>query len=170
MLADQAVIFTSLVDSDDLMDPAIGLTAHLFQEQVPKEFDARITVIASDCFGVAIYARSPAARVDFRADYDAVSYAPLTLPPELPGQLRMYLDRFGLACGAFDFVVTPGGETTSWNAVPTDNGAGSRMTQVCRWPKLSPATLRRAGWTGDHGRGRWRPTSISLRYGAGRSR
>lgn len=110
ILPDQRVIFTSVVDPNDLDDPAIRLTAHMFQEQVPKEFDARVTVIADKCFGVAIHASSEAAKVDFRADYDAVSYTPLTLPAELPGQLRAYLDGFGLAFGAFDFAVTAMGK------------------------------------------------------------
>jgi glutathione synthase/RimK-type ligase-like ATP-grasp enzyme len=109
ILPDQKVIYTSLVDPHDLDDPAISLTAHMFQEQIPKDFDARITVIADKCFGVAIHTESPAARVDFRADYSAVSYMPLALPADLPGKLRAYLDRFGLAFGAFDFAVTPEG-------------------------------------------------------------
>jgi glutathione synthase/RimK-type ligase-like ATP-grasp enzyme len=110
ILPDQKVIFTSVVDPNDLDDPAIHLTAHMFQEQIPKEFDARVTVIANKCFGVAIHANSEAAKVDFRADYDAVSYTPLTLPIELPGQLRTYLDKFGLEFGAFDFAVTAEGK------------------------------------------------------------
>lgn len=109
-LPDQKVIFTSVVDPDELTDPSIGLTAHLFQEQIPKEFDARITVIGDACFGVAIHSESSAARIDFRADYDSVTYRPLPLPGELPHQLRAYLDRFGLAFGAFDFAVTTEGQ------------------------------------------------------------
>ena len=108
-LPDEKVIYTTPVDPNELDDPAIHLTAHLFQEQIPKEFDARVTMIGDKCFGVAIHPGSPAARVDFRADYDAVSYAPLTLPVDLPRQLRAYLDRFGLAFGAFDFAVAADG-------------------------------------------------------------
>lgn len=106
ILPDQRVIYTSVVDPGDLDDPAIRLTAHMFQEQIPKEFDARVIVVADKCFGVAIHASSEAAKIDFRADYDAVSYTPLTLPVELRSQLRAYLDTFGLAFGAFDFAVT----------------------------------------------------------------
>ncbi|MGH3517323.1 MAG: MvdC/MvdD family ATP grasp protein [Haloechinothrix sp.] len=109
-LSDQKVIFTSVVDPGEFNDPSIGLTAHLFQEQIPKEFDARITVIGGACFGVAIHAESPAARIDFRADYGSVTYRSLPLPGDLPRQLRAYLDRFGLAFGAFDFAVTADGE------------------------------------------------------------
>jgi glutathione synthase/RimK-type ligase-like ATP-grasp enzyme len=109
ILPDQKVIYTSVVDPDDLDDQTISLTAHMFQEQIPKDFDARITVVADKCFGVAIRTESPAARIDFRADYSAVSYTPLALPADLPGKLRAYLDRFGLAFGAFDFAVTTEG-------------------------------------------------------------
>jgi len=106
ILPDQKVIFTSVVEPGDLDDPAIRLSAHLFQEQVPKEFDARVTVIGRACFAVAIRGDSPAARIDFRSDYSSVRYSVLALPPDLPGQLRAYLDTFGLAFGAFDFAVT----------------------------------------------------------------
>lgn len=106
ILPDQKVIFTTVVDPNDLDDPAIRLTAHMFQEQIPKEFDARVTMIGDKCFGVAIHASSQAAKIDFRSDYNAVSYTPLTLPIDFPSQLRAYLDRFGLAFGAFDFAVT----------------------------------------------------------------
>ena len=109
-LPDDKVIFTTVIEPGDLDDPAIRLTAHLFQEQIPKEFDARITMIGDRCFGVAIHATSPTAKIDFRADYDAVSYTPLTLPADLPGRLRAYLDRFGLEFGAFDFAVTADGK------------------------------------------------------------
>lgn len=109
ILSDQKVIYTSVVDPDDLDDPTIGLTAHMFQEQIPKQFDARVTVVGDQCFGVAIYAESETAKIDFRADYDAVRYAPLELPTDLPGKLRAYLVELDLAFGAFDFAVTSGG-------------------------------------------------------------
>ena len=109
-LPDEKVIFTTVIDPEKLDDPAIRLTAHLFQEKIPKEFDARITMIGNQCFGVAIHPESPVAAIDFRADYDAVRYTPLALPADLPRRLRAYLDWFGLAFGAFDFAVTADGK------------------------------------------------------------
>jgi ATP-grasp ribosomal peptide maturase len=110
ILPDRQVIFTSVVNPDELNDSSIGLTAHMFQEQIPKDFDARVTVIGDACFGVAIHSDSPAARIDFRSDYGSVTYRSLPLPAELPRQLRAYLDKFGLAFGAFDFAVTTEGQ------------------------------------------------------------
>lgn len=110
ILPGDKAIFTSVVDQDHWDDPAISLTAHLFQERIPKAFDARITVIAHQCFGVAVHAHSDVSRIDFRADYDSVTYTPLKIPGELESQLRDYLDHFGLVFGAFDFAVTQDGE------------------------------------------------------------
>jgi ATP-grasp ribosomal peptide maturase len=102
----ELVTYTSVVTATDLDDAAIRLTAHLFQELLPKRRDLRVTMIGDACFAVAIDARSDSARIDYRADYAAVAYEHVDLDARLRGQLRAYLDHFGLAFGAFDLVET----------------------------------------------------------------
>lgn len=104
-----AAVYTSIVGSADTRDPSIGLTAHTFQEWVEKKTEARVTVVGDQCFAVAIHAGSPASSIDWRADYDAVSYTVIDLPPDLVTKLRRYLDRFGLVYGAFDLIESPDG-------------------------------------------------------------
>lgn len=66
-----------------------------------------MTVVGKKVFAAAIHARSEAARVDWRSDYDSLDYE-VTEPPEAVtiGMLA-FLEYFGLSFGAFDFVVTP---------------------------------------------------------------
>ncbi|MGH3897160.1 MAG: hypothetical protein ACRDTA_02690 [Pseudonocardiaceae bacterium] len=77
---------------------------------MPKRYDARVTMVGHRPFAVAIHAHNDATRIDWRADYDALTYAPLN-PPEhiITGTIR-YLHAFGLEFGAFDFTVAPHGE------------------------------------------------------------
>jgi len=98
----------SLVGVDDVNDGVAG-TAHLFQENVDKAFEVRLTVIGDRMFPVAIHAGSEAARLDWRTDYRSLSYAPVTLPSEVEKGVRRLLDELGLFFGALDFAITPEG-------------------------------------------------------------
>lgn len=103
-------VFTSLVDPTDLDDARIRLTAHLFQELVPKAYDVRLTIVAGHHFTAAIHPTGGDAPVDWRTAPGAVTYRTTTCPRAvLNGALAM-LDQMGLLYGAFDFVVTPEGE------------------------------------------------------------
>lgn len=98
----------SLVEADDVDDGVAG-TAHLFQENVEKSFDVRLTAIGSRMFPVAIHAGSNAARLDWRTDYRSLSYTPITLPTEVEKGVCGLLEELGLYFGALDFAVTPDG-------------------------------------------------------------
>jgi hypothetical protein len=58
--------------------------------------------------------------VDWRRDYDALSYEVIDCPPDVAEAAGRFLGTFGLRSGAFDFVVTPTGE---WIMLEC-NGAG----------------------------------------------
>ncbi|MFB7906400.1 ATP-grasp ribosomal peptide maturase [Kitasatospora sp. NPDC056076] len=91
------------------LDESLELTAHLLQEWVHKRNEVRLTVVGEEMFPVAIHAGSPAATVDWRADYDALEYEPTGIPEETAAGVRRFMARYGLNYGAFDFVVTPSG-------------------------------------------------------------
>ncbi|WP_169747923.1 hypothetical protein [Pseudonocardia acaciae] len=59
---------------------------------------------------MAIDADSPRARIDWRADYDALRYSPIEVPAEVRTGMLDYLRAFRLHYGAFDFVIRPSGE------------------------------------------------------------
>jgi ATP-grasp ribosomal peptide maturase len=104
------VIYTSPVtDLDDLLDPALGKTAHLFQEQIPKAFEARVTVVGTQVFTVRIDAGSPAAREDWRSDYDALAYSLIELPQVVAAGLVDLHQRLGLVYGAADLICDEAG-------------------------------------------------------------
>lgn len=99
------LLYTSEVaDLQGLLDPAIGRTAQMFQERVSKAFEARAVVVGTDVFAIRIDAGSDIARGDWRADYDALTYAHLELPSDLCSALVELHERLGLVFGAVDLI------------------------------------------------------------------
>jgi ATP-grasp ribosomal peptide maturase len=80
--------------------PGVARTAHLFQRKVDKAADVRLTVVGPEVFAVRI---DGAPRLDWRRDYDSLSYRWITAPPDVVSGARAFLDAFGLVFGAFDF-------------------------------------------------------------------
>jgi ATP-grasp ribosomal peptide maturase len=101
---------TTLVDPAAVDPGQLAATAHLLQEWVPKAFEVRVTMVGSRALAVAIHAGSGRGRVDWRAGYRDLRYEPVEVPPPVAAGMVGYLGAFGLAYGAFDFVVTPAGE------------------------------------------------------------
>lgn len=104
-----AFIPTTEVATSDLADLRVALTAHQFQQRVPKVRDVRATVVGGQVFAANIF--SPDAdMIDWRTNYAALSYEPVDLPDEVEAALLTLLDRLGLAFAAADFVVTADGQ------------------------------------------------------------
>ena len=108
----RAVAFTRAVESGDLADlTGIDVTTHQFQARVhPKLFDARVIVIGARLFGFAIDAATEQARLDFRRDYRALSYARVEMPLQVESGIRRLCLELGLQYAAIDFAVRPDGE------------------------------------------------------------
>lgn len=104
------VIYTTPVtDPADLLDLALARTANLFQEAIPKAFEARAVVVGHRVFAVRIDAASAAARQDWRADYDALTYSPLDLPADIRSALIDLHRLLGLVYGAVDMACDTAG-------------------------------------------------------------
>lgn len=107
-------IYTTRVDTTSLDEGGVELTAHLFQELVPKKHDLRLTVVGDQffavAFAVAIHANSDNAHTDWRSDYAALDYEPIETPHDIRSSVLALLEYFKLSFGAFDFTVTPEGE------------------------------------------------------------
>lgn len=113
MLADEdglRMTFTTPVDPAVIDPVQLAVTAHLVQEWVPKAFEVRVTMVGCRPLAVAIHADSAHGMVDWRSDYAALRYKRIDVPSPVADGMVAYLDAFGLAFGAFDFVVTPTGE------------------------------------------------------------
>ena len=93
------------------IDDSLDLTAHYLQEWVPKVFEVRLTVVGQEMFAAAIHAGSEAAEVDWRSDYDALTYSEIPVPENVAAGVRLFMTHYHLNYGAFDFAVTPEG---SW--------------------------------------------------------
>ncbi len=96
-------IWTRRAELDELNDSIAG-TAHLFQaEVVDKVADLRVTVVGDEVFCVRI--DSSINRLDWRSDYDTLSYEAVEPPTEISEPMQFYLRRFGLIFGCFDFAL-----------------------------------------------------------------
>ena len=114
-------VWTRRLTSADLEDlDGVETTAHLFQAFVTKAYEVRVTAVGDRLFAVRIDAGSPQARVDWRSDYDALTYQVVECPHPVAEGIRGYLAASGLVYGAFDFVVGPDGRWTFLEC----NGAG----------------------------------------------
>lgn len=103
------VMFTRRLDPSELDDlRGVETTTHLFQKFIePKAFEARVTVVGEKVFTAAIHAGSDASRIDFRADYENVTYSVIQPPKQVTAGMLAFMREFGLMFGAFDFAITP---------------------------------------------------------------
>jgi ATP-grasp ribosomal peptide maturase len=103
----QKSIWTRRVAVAELADlTGVELTTHLFQEWIPKAYEIRLTVVGKHDFAVAIHAHSASARIDWRTDYDALTYDVIECPTKVSELAHTFLFKAGLTYGAFDFIVT----------------------------------------------------------------
>lgn len=99
------ITYTTPIEVADIEPEAFAVTAHCLQAWVAKSWEARITMVGHRPYGVAIHADSPAARIDWRADYAALRYSLIEPPAEVTTAMCHYLDALGLSFGAFDFAI-----------------------------------------------------------------
>ncbi|MDA0565262.1 ATP-grasp ribosomal peptide maturase [Streptomonospora sp. S1-112] len=98
-------IWVAEVDPAEL-DESVAGTAHLFQAKVPAVEHLRATAIGDRVFCVRIDCGD---LVDWRYDYDALTYTATDPPPGLADLTAAFLKRFRLRFGCFDFALRPDG-------------------------------------------------------------
>ncbi|MFF8399187.1 ATP-grasp ribosomal peptide maturase [Streptomyces sp. NPDC016172] len=98
-------------------DETLTVTAHLFQAEIPKRSDVRITVVGRQVFAQRIIA--PDGALDWRrGDWDELAHSPISVPATIETALLAYLDSFGLVFGCFDFALTgDGDDPEDWWAI-----------------------------------------------------
>jgi hypothetical protein len=109
---EQRFIYTSRVQPEHLTAlEGVRVTAHLFQEWLPKRFDLRVVVIGRQVFAAEIHSQhSERARLDFRRGYVDLSYAVHPLPQEIEDKALALVRLFGLQFSSMDFLLTPEGD------------------------------------------------------------
>ncbi len=103
-------IYTSKVTLDDLRMESnrVRSTACLFQENVPKKVELRITIVGKRVFAAEIsYLNPEQAALDWRMAYQNLQYRVYTLPEEIHQKCLLFLQRLGLSFAALDMIVTP---------------------------------------------------------------
>ncbi|MDC2953013.1 ATP-grasp ribosomal peptide maturase [Streptomyces gilvifuscus] len=109
-------IWAQRVDPDTF-DDSLAVTAHLFQAEIPKTGDVRVTVVGRRVFAQRIAA--PDRALDWRrGDWDDLIHAPITVPAPIKAALHHYLASFSLVFGCFDFALTGDGDAPEhWTAI-----------------------------------------------------
>ncbi len=103
-------VFATIVTADQCCDPNIARTMHLFQQWVPKDHEVRLTVIDDHFFAARIDTTSDAGHLDWRSDYESLSYTAIGTPDIVRSRVVALLDALGLRFAALDFVVDPDGQ------------------------------------------------------------
>jgi MvdD pre-ATP grasp domain len=70
-------------DLDGEAGAGIAGTAHMLQERIRHDHAVRLTVAGGAMFAAALHAHSEAAAVDWRSDYDAVTYETAEIPDKV---------------------------------------------------------------------------------------
>ena len=105
--------FTQLLHDADLSDlRGIDSTAHMLQRWVPKAHEVRMIVIGDHVTAAAIRAGSAEGYIDFRCDYENLSYELVEPPVDVVVGVRRMMADMNLVYGALDFVVQPDGVWT----------------------------------------------------------
>ncbi|MCO5969014.1 hypothetical protein NDW01_11470 [Actinoallomurus sp. WRP6H-15] len=109
-------IWTQRVDPETF-DDSLTVTAHLFQAEVPKTGDVRVTVVGHRVFSQQI--TTPDGALDWRrGNWADLDHTPVAVPGSVVSALQDYLASFGLVFGCFDFALTgPADDPAHWVAI-----------------------------------------------------
>jgi hypothetical protein len=105
---DDSQIYTNVVTQSDMGDlAALAACPTLFQQQIEKDFDVRITLVGATLTAVAMRAKDQGQqRVDIRRNNMAdVAYSRVELPQGITKCLLAYLESYSLKFAAVDMVV-----------------------------------------------------------------
>lgn len=130
-----AILFSSPLELENLPDDAIlSATPGIFQEQVPKAFELRVTAIGKQLFAAKLDSQGVAtARIDWRAADVPVSIEPFKLPPRVVSACLRIMAALDIVFGCFDLIVTPEGEYVFLEV----NEAGAFLWLERRSPELN---------------------------------
>ena len=118
---EQVVFTTALTDRHIAELDGLRFSPMVFQEQLQKQLELRVTVIGTQMFAAAIDSQSTdGAETDWRERGVTLlrSWMPYTLPAEVERSLHLYMDRIGMQYSAIDIIVEPDGRHVFLEANP----------------------------------------------------
>ncbi|MCM2420983.1 ATP-grasp ribosomal peptide maturase [Streptomyces sp. RKAG293] len=122
--------------------PGVAQTLHTFQQRVDKLADVRLTIVGDELFAARIDGSS---FLDWRRDYDALSYRLVETPGVVEKGVRAFLEAFGLVFGAFDFGLDTDGRWWMYECNPNGQWAWFPEAISARIASAIADQLQRSG-------------------------
>lgn len=134
---DPLSIYTSRVSASDLENEEnIRQTACLFQEEIFKKLELRITIIGEQVFAAEIYSQdSERTSVDFRRSYEDLRYGVHELPHTVHDGCLALTRQLGLSFAAIDMALTHDGHYVFLEINP--NGQWAWLEHTTGFPLCS---------------------------------
>jgi len=115
-------INTSRITQNDIENACLlSKSPTLFQKEIEKGTDIRVTIVGDDIFPVEIHTESKS--LDWRPQQIEKSYTSYKIDARLESNCRRMMKDYGLLFGAFDFVKDPDGEIYFMEINPTGEWA-----------------------------------------------
>lgn len=111
--SDPRVIFTnSIEEREELNEHAVSVAPIIFQHQIEKAVDVRVTVVGSRIFAAAIHSQmEEETRVDWRKGSNVLlEHSVLDIPLEIQEKCIALVGRLNLKFGAIDLILDKNGE------------------------------------------------------------
>ena len=107
------ICYTAKIDNLDVIEKSkIDLIPGIYQEQIPKAYELRVTCFGDFIVAVKIDSQiDEAGKIDWRTlGHSQLKIEPYTLPEDLKEKIRYLMRELGIVFGCLDFIVTPKGE------------------------------------------------------------
>lgn len=142
----EKILYTALIDKETLPNliDSIKMCPGIYQENIVKKYELRITVIENDFFAIKIESqKNPITKIDWRKSHNTNIYNIVDIPHNIKEMILKYMNYFGLKYGAFDFIFNKDNEYVFLECNPTGQWLWlEKMTQVKISQALAEKLLR----------------------------
>lgn len=108
---DWAPFTVSITERDLVADDLLRQTPAIYQAEVEKAFEVRMTVMGREVFAAKILSQATTkGRLDWRLAYSELVMEKIEVPPEVAERSFALMERLGIVFGCFDFIVSPDGQ------------------------------------------------------------
>lgn len=147
----ERVMFTSRIQITGQTDPqSIRACPVILQQEIPKQFDIRVTVVGDKLFSASIDSQARAdTEVDWRRASDPnLAHRVYDLPAAVAAQCVALTRKLGLRFGALDFVLDPDGHlwfleinpNGQWGWIETRTGQPIAAAIACELENIADET------------------------------
>jgi glutathione synthase/RimK-type ligase-like ATP-grasp enzyme len=93
-------------------DKYLQTTAGIFQKKIEKEYELRVNIFGNTCVAAKLSSQDhPQGKEDWRkVPQNELSVEEYDLPESIFKQCKLFMRKFGIVFGCFDFIVSPAGE------------------------------------------------------------